>query len=53
MDDLTKDDPEGKIKVAGMRAGLANAMKNYQGKVDGMTNTNYVDDKIEYEKKFC
>jgi len=53
MDDLTKDDLEGKIKVAGMRAGLANAMKNYQGKVDGMTNTNYVGDKIEYEKKFA
>ena len=52
MDELTKNDPEGKIKVAGMRAGLANAMKNYQGKVDGMTNTEYVEEKIKFEKEF-
>ena len=52
MDELTENDPAGKIKVAGMRAGLANTMKNYQGKVDGMTNTKYVEGKIKYEKKF-
>ena len=52
MEELTADDPEGKIKVAGLQAGLANTMKNYQGKVDGMTNTNYVEDKIKFEKKF-
>ena len=52
MDELTENDPDGKIKVAGMRSGLANTMKNYQGKVDGMTNTKYVESKIEYEKKF-
>ena len=52
MDELTENDPAGKIKVAGMRSGLANTMKNYQGKVDGMTNTKYVESKIKYEKKF-
>ena len=52
MDELTLEDPEGKIKVAGLRAGLANAMKNYQGKVDGMTRTHYVDKKLEFEKEF-
>ncbi len=52
MDELTENDAEGKIKVAGLRAGLANTMKNYQGKVDGMTNTKYVEGKIKFEKKF-
>ncbi|PLW96339.1 MAG: hypothetical protein C0591_08920 [Marinilabiliales bacterium] len=52
MDDLTENDPEGKIKVAGLRAGLANAQKNFQGKVDGMTNTNYVQKKLDFEEEF-
>ena len=52
MDELTENDPEGKIKVAGLRAGLANAQKNFQGKVDGMTNTNYVQKKLDFEEEF-
>lgn len=52
MDDLTENDPEAKIKVAGLRAGLANTMKNYQGKVEGMIRTNFVQDKIDFEKDF-
>ncbi|MCB2219015.1 MAG: S46 family peptidase [Bacteroidetes bacterium] len=52
MDELTAEDPEGKLKVASLRAGLANAMKNYQGKVDGMNNTHFVDKKLEFEKEF-
>ena len=52
MNELTKNDPEGKIKVAGMRQGLANTMKNYQGKVEGMIRTNFVQDKIDFEKDF-
>ncbi len=52
MDELTLDDPEGKIRVAGLHAGLSNAMKNYQGKVDGMTNTHYVQKKLDFEKAF-
>jgi len=52
MDELTENDPEGKIKVAGLRFGLANTMKNYQGKVDGMIRTHFVQDKIDFEKEF-
>jgi len=52
LDESTKDDPEGKIKVAALRSGLANVAKNYQGKVEGMTRTNYVEKKIDFEKEF-
>ncbi len=52
MKELTKNDPEGKIKVAGLNQGLANTMKNYQGKVEGMKRTNFVQDKIDFEKDF-
>lgn len=52
MDALTKDDPEGKIKVAGMRSGLANTEKNYRGKVEGMKKTHYVKKKMAFEKEF-
>jgi len=51
MDEITKDDPEGKIKVANLRAGLANTMKNYEGRVEGMTKTNFLQKKIEFEKE--
>ncbi len=52
LDELTADDQEGHLKVASMHAGLANAMKNYQGKVDGMKRTHFVEKKIEFEKEF-
>lgn len=52
MDELTENDPDGKLKVANLKAGLANALKNYQGKVDGMKRTNYVQDKKDFEKVF-
>jgi hypothetical protein len=52
MDDLTKNDPAGKIKVASLVKGLANAMKNYQGKVEGMKKTNFLQKKIDFEKEF-
>jgi hypothetical protein len=51
-DELTKNDPAGKIKVASMTKGLANVMKNYQGKLDGMKNTNFLQEKLDYEKEF-
>ena len=35
-----------------MIKGLANAMKNYQGKVDGMKTTHFLQKKIEFEKEF-
>jgi hypothetical protein len=49
---LTKNDPEGKIKVASLIKGLANAMKNYEGKVAGMKKTNFLQKKIDFEKEF-
>ncbi|TSA25779.1 MAG: S46 family peptidase [Bacteroidetes bacterium] len=51
-EELTKNDPEGQLKVASLTRGLANAMKNYQGKVDGMIRTKYVDRKKKFEEEF-
>ena len=50
--ELTKNDPAGEIKVASMIKGLANVMKNYQGKVDGMKKTSFLQSKIDFEKEF-
>jgi hypothetical protein len=52
LHETTKNDPEGWLKVASLEKGLANAMKNYQGKVDGMIKTNYVQKKLDFEKEF-
>ncbi len=51
-EDLTKDSEEGKIKVASLQRGLANTQKNFEGKVEGMIKTNYLQDKIDFEKEF-
>ncbi|MCA9734670.1 MAG: S46 family peptidase [Deferribacteres bacterium] len=50
MDELTKDDPAGKIKVASLNASLNNVMKNYQGKVDGMKKTDFLGQKRAFER---
>ena len=51
-DELTKNDPAGKLKVASLNQGLANAMKNFQGNVDGMNKTHFLQKKRDYEKEF-
>jgi hypothetical protein len=51
-EDITKNDPEGKIRVASLTKSLANAMKNYEGKVEGMKKTNFLDKKIAFEKEY-
>ena len=51
-EELTQNDPEGTLKVANLSKGLANAKKNYQGKVDGMTRTKYVERKKKFEQEF-
>jgi hypothetical protein len=51
-DQLTKNSREGQIKVASQVKGLANAMKNYQGKLDGMKKTHFYEKKLEFEKEF-
>ncbi len=50
--ELTKDDPEGKLKVASLMQGLENAMKNYQGNIEGMAKTHFLDKKRAFEKEF-
>ncbi len=52
MDDLTKDSPEGKIKVASLRYGLSNTLKNFEGKVAGMKKTNYLGKREQFEKEY-
>ncbi|MBM4159170.1 MAG: S46 family peptidase [Ignavibacteria bacterium] len=49
---LTKNNPEGKLKVANLRTGLANVRKNYEGKLEGMIKTDFLQEKIEFEKEF-
>ncbi len=51
-EDLTKDSEEGKIKVASLQRGLANTQKNFEGKVEGMIKTNYLQKKLDFEKEF-
>jgi hypothetical protein len=51
-DELTKNDPAGKLKVASLIKGLANTMKNYQGKVDGMKKTNFLQNRLDFEKEY-
>ena len=52
MEEITNDDHEGQLKVASLKKGLANTMKNYQGKVDGMKRTNFVQKKKDFEAEF-
>jgi len=51
-DEITKNDKDGEVKVASLKKGLANTMKNFEGKVAGMKKTNYLQSKIEYEREF-
>jgi len=51
-DQLTKGNRDGQLKVASLTKGLANVMKNYQGKVDGMKKTHFYEKKLEFEKEF-
>ena len=51
-EDLTENDPAGKLKVASLVKGLANAMKNYEGNINGMKKTNFLQKKLDFEKEF-
>lgn len=51
LNEVTKDDPEGQIKIASLNRRLNNTMKNFQGKIEGMTKTNFLDKKIAFEKE--
>ncbi|MCK9423334.1 MAG: S46 family peptidase [Bacteroidales bacterium] len=52
LDEKTKNNHEGEIKVASLKKGLANVMKNYEGKVEGMKKTGYYEKKLAFEKDF-
>lgn len=52
IDETTAENREGSLKAASLRAGLANAMKNYQGKVDGMKKIDFIQKKLDFEKEF-
>ena len=52
LEETTKNSPEGKIKVASLIKGLANGMKKFQGSVDGMKKTNFLQKKYDFEKDF-
>jgi hypothetical protein len=50
--ELTKNDPDGKLKMAGLVTDYANGLKKYQGVVEGMKKTNFLQKKLEFEKDF-
>lgn len=52
IDAIGEKSKEGKIRLASIHSGLHNAMKNYQGNIDGMTKTNFVEKKKAFEKEF-
>jgi len=52
IEDLTKNDPAGRLKTASLVKGLANTLKNYQGKVEGMKKTHFLQEKKAFEKEF-
>ncbi len=50
LESFEKDSIEAKMKVANLIKGLANTMKNMQGKVDGMKSSNFLQKKLDFEK---
>lgn len=51
MKTFAKDSKIARAKVAGMDKGLNNAMKNYQGNVEGMNRSNFLQQKIDFENQ--
>ena len=52
LDETSKNDPAGTLKVANIRSGLANVLKNYEGKVAGMKKIDYVQKRRDFEAAF-
>lgn len=46
------ESPNGKLKAESTLASLNNVMKKYQGLVDGMNRTDFLESKIDQEKEF-
>lgn len=51
LNEIGKTSPEAEIKVADLSKGLSNVMKNFQGKVEGMTKTRFVEKKKAFEEE--
>jgi len=51
MKPFAKDSEIAKAKVVGLDKMLNNAMKNFQGNIDGMTRTHFVQKKIDFENQ--
>jgi len=49
LDKVGKKSKMTRIKVAGLSKGLNNAMKNWQGKVEGMLRTDFINKRIKFE----
>lgn len=52
IEEITKNDREGRIKISNLFEGLANVRKNYEGKLEGMQKTNFLQKKIHFEQEF-
>ncbi len=50
--ELTRNDPSGKLKVASNVKDLANSMKYFQGNVDGMKKNHILQKKLDFEKDY-
>ncbi|KAF5428537.1 MAG: V8-like Glu-specific endopeptidase, partial [Candidatus Methanomarinus sp.] len=51
LEKIGKKDRKIQIKVSGLIKGLANALKNMKGKVEGMKRTNFLKEKEQFEKE--
>lgn len=49
IEEMSAASQEAKLKLAGYDAGLNNTMKNFQGNVDGMRSSNFIEKKKAFE----
>jgi len=49
IEDIYKKDPDARMRLASVYAGIANYMKKYQGNVDGFQKTNFIDEHLQME----
>ncbi len=52
IDERSAEQPEVAIKLASLKSGLSNSLKNYQGQYDGLLRTHLYDEKVAAEKAF-
>lgn len=52
MEEITKNDREGRIKISNLFEGIANVRKNFEGKLEGMQKTNFLQKKLHFEQEF-